>query len=48
MKLPKLNRRLLLWAPGILGVANLIFATNIWMQITGVLLIVMQAFDLYE
>lgn len=49
MKLPKINRRILLFAPGILGVANLLLANgNIWMMITGVCLLIIQAFDLYE
>jgi hypothetical protein len=49
MKLPKINRRILLFAPGILGIANLLLANgNIWMMTTGVCLLIIQAFDLYE
>jgi len=48
-EMPKFNRRLVLFAPGVLGVANLLLAQgNIWMMITGVCLLIIQAMDLYE
>jgi len=42
-------KKTLFWAPGIIGVANIIFANgNFFMMITGLLLIIVQFWDAYE
>jgi len=42
-------KKLIFWAPSVIGIANLILANgNLWMVITGLLLIGMQIWDVYE
>lgn len=41
-------RKYMFWAPGILGVGNILLAANPWMLIGGILLLVMQIWDIYD